>query len=202
MTIRKPINALQKQAEKRNENLEGGGVWRVLDFFLSLMLTMLVVFSVRNVLIDPIRVNGISMLETLTDGEIMMVDRLAYAFAKPERGDIVTCYYPDEYYESYGKTYHSRVKRVVATAGDTIETRDGMLYVNGEEQDESYLSAENVATMEIKKQVVPDGCCFVMGDNRTVSIDSRNPAVGPIPYSRVIGKVRMVLYPFRNFRKV
>lgn len=200
MTIRKPIAALQKQAEKRNENMEGGGAWRVMDFALYLILTMLIVFSVRNVLIDPIRVNGISMLDTLLDGEIMMVDRLAYSFKKPARGDIVTCYYPDEYYEITGKSYHTRVKRVVAEAGDTIEAHDGVLYVNGAAVEEPYLTEGRVGEMEIERQTVPEGCCFVLGDNRSVSIDSRSPDVGPIPYPRIIGKVRMVVYPFKKAR--
>lgn len=202
MTIRKPIAALCKQAEKRNENLEGGSKWRLLDFLLYLLMTMLIVFSVRSVLVDPVRVNGTSMLDTLSDGEIMMVDRLAYAFTTPKTGEIVLCYYPDEYYEAREKPYNSRVKRVIAAAGDTIEAYDGVVYVNGEAQDEPYLSPERIGTLSIEKTVVPEGCCFILGDNRSVSIDSRDSLVGPIPYSRIVGKVRLVLYPFKNIRFV
>ena len=59
------------------------------------------------------------MLDTLIDGQVMLVDRTAYAFKTPVRGDIVLCYYPDEYYETQGLQYASRVKRVVAVGGDT-----------------------------------------------------------------------------------
>ena len=202
MTIRKPIAALRKQAEKRNESIEGGTSWRLLDFVLYLMLTMLIVFSLRSVLIDPVRVNGSSMQDTLQENEVMLVDRLAYALKGPVRGDIVVCYYPDDYYENRGKSYHTRVKRVVAIAGDTIEAYDGTLYVNGIAQDEPFLTPERIGSMTIEPQTVPEGSVFVLGDNREVSIDSRDPYVGPVPLSRVIGKVRLVVYPFSKLRLV
>ena len=83
------IAALRRQAEKRNENMEGGARWRTLDFVLSLILIMLSVFALRTVLFDPVRVDGKSMLDTLTDGEIMLVNRAAFAFSQPKRGDII-----------------------------------------------------------------------------------------------------------------
>ena len=200
MTLQKPVTALRKEAEKRNENLEGGLFWRVFDFILYLMLTMFVVFSVRSVLIDPIRVKGTSMLDTLAENEIMLVNRLSYAFTTPKKGDIVICYYPDDYYEKTGKSYNTRVKRVAAVAGDTIEAHDGTVYVNGVALDEPYLTERRIGSTEIKKQTVPEGCCYVLGDNRVVSIDSRDKMVGAIPYTCVIGKVRMVAFPLNKLR--
>ncbi len=201
MNIIRPIAKLRKQAEKRNENLEGGRPWRALDFLLYLLLIMLIVLSVRAVVIDPVRVDGASMLDTLEENDIMFVDRLAYCLKTPQRGDIVICYYPEEYYVQVGKTYNSRVKRVAAVAGDTIEAHDGVVYVNGEALVEPYLTASRVGFTEFEQLTVPDGCIYVLGDNRSVSIDSRSPNVGPIPLYRVIGKVRGVLYPFRRFGK-
>lgn len=202
MTIQKPIAVLRKQAEKRNESIEGGSLWRLLDFVLYLLMTMLIVFTLRSVLIDPVRVNGISMMDTLRENEVMLVDRLAYAFAEPKTGDIVVCYYPDAYYENRQKTYNTRVKRVAAVGGDTIEAHDGTVYVNGIALAEPYLTKDRIGILEIEKQVVPEGYCFVLGDNRAVSIDSRDPDVGPIPIERVLGKVRLVVYPFGKLRKV
>ena len=198
----KSIAALKRQAEKRNENMEGGARWRALDFVLYLLLIMLAVFALRTVLFDPVRVDGQSMLDTLVDGEIMIVNRAAFAFASPKRGEIVLCYYPDDYYTRPGKQYGTRVKRVVAVGGDTIEASGGTLYVNGEAQDEPFLTPERIGAMSIQKQVIPEGCVFVLGDNRAVSIDSRDPDVGPIPLTRVIGKVRLVLFPLKNLRFV
>ena len=90
------VGKLQREAEKRNESLKGGTLWRALDFLLYLVLIVLIMFSIRTVLLDSVRVDGRSMLDTLVDGEVMMVDRTAYAFRSPSRGDIVLCYYPDE----------------------------------------------------------------------------------------------------------
>ncbi len=187
------VGKMQRDAEKRNESMEGGTVWRALDFLLYLVLIVLIVFSIRTVLIDLVRVDGRSMLDTLNDGEIMLVDRTAYAFRTPTYGEIVLCYYPDDYYTSQDVKYASRVKRVVAVAGDTIETIDGEVYVNGEKIDESYLSAERIGGQYIARQTIPEGCVYVLGDNRAVSRDSRYTTVGPIPLYRVVGKVRVVV---------
>lgn len=196
------IAALKRQAEKRNETMEGGGRWRALDFLLYLLLIMLAVFALRTVLFEPVRVDGKSMLDTLEENEIMLVNRAAFAFTSPKRGDIILCYYPDDYYGLTGKQYGTRVKRVVAVGGDTIELLNGTLYVNGEAQDEPYLTPDRIGGRPLEKQVVPEGCVFVLGDNRAVSIDSRDEDVGPIPLTRVIGKVRLVLFPLRNLRFV
>lgn len=200
MTVISTIAKLRRQAEKRNEGMEGGAPWRVLDFLLYLLLIMMVVFSIRAVAIDPVRVDGSSMLDTLRENEIMLVDRLAYTRETPKAGDIVICYYPDEYYEITQKNYNTRVKRVIAVGGDTIETIASRVYVNGKRIDEPYVTDTRIGYQEIEKQVVPEGCIFVLGDNRAVSIDSRNENVGPIPLCRVTGKVRSVIYPFGSIR--
>lgn len=192
------VGRMRREAEKRNESMEGGVLWRALDFGLYLILIVLIMFAVRTVLIDPVRVDGRSMLDTLVDGQVMLVDRTAYTFQKPVRGDIVLCYYPDDYYTSQELPYATRVKRVVAVAGDTIETVDGVLYVNGERIEEPYLTPERIGGQFIRPQTIPEGCVYVLGDNRAVSRDSRYDTVGSIPLYRVVGKVRMVIYPFKN----
>ncbi len=193
MPIRKKLSALRREAEKRNESMRGGVLWRAADFLVYLVLIVLIMFSVRAVLIDPVRVDGKSMLDTLQDGEIMVTDRMAYAFRSPKRGDIVLCYYPDAYYEDQSLSYATRVKRVVAVGGDTIETRDGVLYVNGEKVDEPYLTEERIGNQFIQFQTIPEDSVYVLGDNRSVSRDSRYDTVGPIPLCRVVGKPRLVL---------
>lgn len=193
MTIRKSVPALRREAERRNEALSGGVLWRSVDFLVYLVLIVLIMFSVRAVLIDPVRVDGNSMLDTLTNGEIMVADRTAYAFRSPKRGDIVLCYYPDEYYQEQSLSFATRVKRVVAVGGDTIETRDGDIYVNGEKIDEPYLTPDRIGNQFIRLQTVPEDSVYVLGDNRSVSRDSRFDSVGPIPLCRVVGKPLVVM---------
>ena len=106
--VRRTIGKLQKEAEKRNESLEGGGLWRATDFLLYLLMVVLIMFSFRAVILDPVRVEGESMVETLQNHEVMLVNRTAYAFSAPKRGDIVICYYPDEYYTETNQKRHRK----------------------------------------------------------------------------------------------
>lgn len=222
--IRKPVERLRHDAEKRNESVAGGGAWRALDFLLYLLMVVLIMFSVRAVILDPVRVEGHSMESTLLDREVMLVNRTAYAFSAPKRGDIVICYYPDEYYTGTNKTYATRVKRVIAVGGDTLSIRGGCVYVNGEKLEEPYLnglptSEKDVALLietgallpadagqtenaDTADCIVPEGTVFVMGDNRPSSNDSRVAAVGPIPLERVIGRAFTVIYPFNKLRLI
>ncbi len=199
MTVIRSFPKLRREANKRNESLPGGRKWRALDFVLYLVLIALILIAVRAVALDPVRVDGRSMLHSFRDDEIMLVDRTAYAFSSPKRGDVVICYYPDAYYEARGLSYASRVKRVVAVAGDVIYTENGRLFVNGEPVDEPYVSPELAGGAEIGSKDAPvtisEGCVFVCGDNRRESADSRRYDVGEIPLVRVAGKVRLVLYP-------
>ncbi|MBR0508197.1 MAG: signal peptidase I [Clostridia bacterium] len=199
MTVIKPFASLRREANKRNESMSGGGKWRALDFVLYLVLIAIILLSVRAVALDPVRVDGRSMLDTFTDRDVMLVDRTAYAFSTPKRGDVVICYYPEEYYASRELAYASRVKRVIAVAGDVIYTENGRLFVNGEPVDEPYVSPEHAGGYEIGSAEAPvtisAGCVFVCGDNRRESADSRRADVGEIPLTRIAGKVRLVLYP-------
>ena len=187
------VGKMRQEADRRNESLEGGTLWRALDFLLYLVLIVLIMFAIRTVLIDTVRVDGLSMLDTLNDREVMLVDRTAYTFRTPARGDIVLCYYPDEYYESQNLAYATRVKRVIAVGGDTIETREGTIYVNGAAIREPYLNPDRIGNQYIRPQTIPEGSVYVLGDNRSVSRDSRYDSVGPIPFHRIVGKVRVVI---------
>ena len=207
----KSIGKNRRAAEKRNESLEGGMLWRALDFLLYLVLIVLIMFSIRTVLIDPVRVEGESMIETLQNHEVMLVNRTAYAFSAPKRGDIVICYYPEEYYTETNQMYATRVKRVIAVAGDRIELKNGGVYINGERLEEPYLNGKRTPDNDLsvfpdyavplaEGNIVPEGTVFVMGDNRPSSRDSR--LVGAIPLERVVGKVFLMVYPFENLRLI
>ncbi|MDE6074896.1 MAG: signal peptidase I, partial [Clostridia bacterium] len=106
-----------------------------------------------------------------------------YAFrtSNPKRGDIVVI-------ETDTKTI---IKRVIALGGDTVELKEGVLYLNGEEVEESYVSEENNTPSEnsYAQIVVPEGTMFCLGDNRDVSVDSRSETYGCMPVSWTAGVV-------------
>ena len=123
----------------------------------------------------------------------MFVEKVSHWFGCPERGDIIICYYP-----GYTETC---VKRVIATAGETIAVRDGKVYIDGAALDESaYWNGEMLG--DFGPITVPEGEVFVMGDNRNASKDSRNPSVGTIPFLEIVGRVRAVILPLGSARTV
>ncbi len=162
------------------------------DFAIWLVIVLIAAFAVRLFLFEPVRVSGDSMYDTLLDGERMFVEKVSYWFTRPQRGEIIICYYPNH--------TSTCVKRVIGVAGDRIAITGGEVYLNGEKLDESAYW-ENIIWGDMAEITVPEDCVFVMGDNRNDSSDSRSALVGPIPYSRVVGRVRSVIWPLEQARE-
>jgi signal peptidase I len=189
----KEVSTLRQAAEElHNQEAEYRRVMNW-DFLIYLLSVLLVAFSIRAFIAEPIVVDGESMFPTLLDHEYMLVEKLSYYVERPERGDIVVCYYP-------GFTI-SCVKRVIGLPGDEIYVWDGEVYINGEPLDESEYWNDYVRG-NMSPQVVPENTVFVMGDNRNVSGDSREESVGPIPYEKVVGKTVAVLWPIDEIRSI
>ena len=194
MLTKKEKNELFKLVARRNEHLKGSRYWNILEYLITLLLMVVLAFSIRAVLFEPMRVKGSSMKDTLQPGDYMAVEKLSYIVTPMKRGDVVICYYPnnDEY---------TCVKRIIGLAGDTITIEGGVVSVNGVRLQEDYVTTgmtpKHDGTYEVE-----EGCIFVMGDNRLVSRDSTDGMVGNIPAERVIGRVRRVLLPFSRAKKL
>ena len=139
-------------------------------------------------------VSGPSMENTLHNGDAMLVWSLGYT---PKQGDVVVL---------TKRTYQedSIVKRVIATEGQTVDIDypSGTVYVDGQPLAEDYIKERMQVPSYgegINHITVPEGCLFVMGDNRNESADSRYSAIGIVDERCVIGKVVMVLFPFSHF---
>jgi signal peptidase I len=117
--------------------------------------------------IQPVKVEGTSMLPRLVDQERIFVNRFIYRFADIERGDIVVFWYPRDRTKSF-------IKRVLAVPGDEVEIRYGSVYVNGRRVKEPYLRPEYRDHDSFRRQLVPADHYFVLGDHRNSSNDSRN----------------------------
>lgn len=134
-------------------------------------------------------VKGRSMQNTLFNGELIFAQRRTLR-RKIQRFDVVLCKYP--------RRKGLFVKRVVALPGERISMLEGILYINGEAVEEYF--PRKICMREMHEYAVPEGCYFVMGDNRPASRDSRS--VGAIAENKVIAIVRCVVYPFGKIRRI
>ena len=151
-----------------------------------IICVLLFVFVIR-----VVDVRGTSMWPTLQNGDKMLVSDLFY---KPKQGDIVV-FKKDEYDPD-----KALVKRVIAVEGQevNIDFANGLVYVDGEVIEEAYINEATQKKLDfIGPQTVPEGCVFVMGDNRNDSDDSRDPDCGTVDARLVLGQVVLVLWPFR-----
>lgn len=172
-------------------------LWReILEWIGTLALAVVIAFAVRFFFFEPVKVDGRSMDATLKNGEIMLVTKMEYHLGDPERFDVVICHYPDR-----GKV--NFVKRVVGLPGDTVEMKDGYLYVNGIKYEEEYLVHRpdyRYIYDGMTSYTVPEGMYFVLGDNRSNSNDSH--IIGPISRKMIKGKVQYVFFPFDQIREI
>lgn len=113
------------------------------------------------------------------DGQLLMINKISYLVGQPARGDVVAMFFP-------GETENRFIKRIIGLPGEKIRVTDGKVYINDVEFQQSYLGASVITTPNVERQLQP-GQYFVMGDNRSVSSDSR--AWGPVPKSFLLGKI-------------
>src|SRR5919107_915334 len=151
--------------------------------FALLVAALFVVFVMQ-----PVKVEGTSMLPRLHDGERIFVNKLVYYhLPKLERGDIVVFWYPDDPDKSY-------IKRVIGLPGELMEIRDGIIYVNGQELKEPYIEPErNVTRLNHAPVLIKPHYYFVAGDNRDQSYDSRS--WGLVPEKYIYGKALLRYWP-------
>ena len=166
----------------------------IMKEILSTSIYLLVVLCAAYLIITYVgqrtQVSGSSMETTLSDGDNLLVDKITYRFSEPKRFDIIV--FPFQYDTD---TYY--IKRIIGMPGETVQIDyDGNIYINGSLLEESYgreviqnpgRAAEPITLGEDEY--------FVMGDNRNNSSDSRDPVVGNIHRSEIIGKAWMRIWP-------
>ena len=169
------------------------GFWRrhqgvILEVLETLLLAAFIFFASRLV-VQNFRVEGRSMMPSLSTDDLVLVTKISYLTSAPDRGDVMVISKPSQQREDL-------VKRVVGLPHETVEIRDGKVYVNGIGLDESaYI--ENPGNFSMPPVVLGADAYFVLGDNRRESEDSRR--FGPVPARAIIGKVWFVYWPFEFF---
>ena len=184
---KEPVNTAETQ-EKPKKSIKQ----EIFEWVMVFVVAAAMAFVVRTFIFEPVRVDGASMMNTLTDSDFMIATKFDYWLGDPDRFDIVICNYPNT---SDGKY---RVKRVVGMPGETIELVGGHLYVNGEFVEQNFDMTPNQTNFG--PFTVPQDHYFVLGDNRNNSKDSRSTMVGALPRDMICGHVRAVVFPFSSMR--
>ena len=162
----------------------------VRDIAVALAIILIVLFFIR-----PTIVFEHSMQSTLEPKDYVLLAKQAYTFSEIDRGDIVV--FKSEIDDATSGGKKNLIKRVVAIPGDTIEIRDNLVILNGSELFEPYIK-DGVTPGTIASLTIGEGQYFVMGDNRIVSKDSRDPDVGLVSEANIAGKVIFRLFPISS----
>ncbi|NLL72645.1 MAG: signal peptidase I [Clostridiales bacterium] len=190
----------------------------VLSWLIVLVIALLAAAFVNSHIFAMATVQEVSMQDTLYANQALIINRRSYKNKSPEKGDIIVFYLEREIgssFHEFGRSIkniipfmgpskeESRdrlVKRVIATAGDVIDIKDGEVYLNDQLLDEPYIKGITEESSVKYPVTVGEGQLFVMGDNREHSSDSRN--FGLIDVSHVEGKATFRIFPFNKFGKL
>ena len=175
------------------ENTAPKGFLReALGWLLYILLIIGITYLIITFVGQRTKVDGHSMEPTLSDGDNLIVEKLSYRFRDPQRYDIIV--FP---YKHAQNTYY--IKRIIALPGETVQVKDGEVYINGELLGETY-GAEPMANSGIAENPITLGEneYFVLGDNRNHSSDSRDPSVGILTRDDLIGRAWVRIFPFNK----
>ncbi|OIP63798.1 MAG: signal peptidase I [Nitrospirae bacterium CG2_30_53_67] len=196
-------NVMPNKKEQETEKIQAGkkSFWR--ENFEAILIALVLALFIRTFVVQAFKIPSGSMLETLQIGDHILVNKFIYGihvpftnvsflhFYKPERGDIIVFKYPKDEKRDF-------IKRVVGVSGDTVEVRDKIVYVNGERlRDEDFVAHRDSVMIPGPRDnfgpvTVPQGCYFMMGDNRDGSYDSR--FWGYVKEEEILGKALIIYW--------
>ena len=187
---KEPPTTEQLKAELRHEKYKRSFVFSLRNTIFTLVTVAAAAVLIAVLVMPVLQIYGSSMAPTLAEGEIVV----SVKGTDMKTGDIVAFYYNN----------NVLIKRVIAQPGDWVDiSEDGTVFVNNEVIDEPYITEKAFGECNIQLPYqVPDSRIFVMGDHRSVSIDSRNTAVGCVADEQIVGKIIFRVWPLNRFGKV
>lgn len=163
--------------------------WR--EIIESVVVAVILAAIIRLILFEPFYIPSPSMEPTLYPHDRIIVNKIIYHFRPPQRGDVIVFKFPLDPQRDF-------IKRIVALEEETVEVRQGHVYINGKRLNEPYISHEPVPNFGPLK--VPKNHFFVMGDNRNNSEDSR--VWGPLNKKYLVGKAVLIYWPPERMRLI
>ncbi|HTT32551.1 MAG TPA: signal peptidase I [Methylomirabilota bacterium] len=156
------------------------------DLLIAIGLALVIIVF----LYQPVKVEGTSMAPLLSDQERIFINKFVYRFEPIQRGDVVVFWYPVDPSKSF-------IKRVVGLPGETVEIRQGVVYVNGKALPEPYVPPQYEDMSDYPATKVPEDKFFVMGDHRISSNDSR--VFGAVASRFIYGRAVFAYWPVEHF---
>lgn len=160
--------------------------------FLWLAGSLIIVLAlIRIAMVKPYEIDSNSMEPTLMPGDRVLVNKIAYKFWAPNRGDVIVFQYPKDPERVF-------IKRVIGLEGERVEIQNNKVLINGRPLDEPYLNERQIAPFAAR--TIPTGQILVLGDNRNKSKDSRD--WGLLPKQFLLGKAFLIYYPVSRIQVV
>ena len=158
------------------------------SFLVTVLAALVIAFAIRTWGFQTFQVSGTSMLPTLHTSDRVLVNKLAFLFAKPRTGEIIV-------FQSPVAPSQDWIKRVIGVPGDTVSIKNNVVYINGKRYPEPFLKYRH--SINVSPIQVPPGYLWVLGDNRPISDDSRY--FGLLSDSRIKGRAILEWWPLSQF---
>lgn len=171
----------------------------VKDIVVIVLMALILAVVIKGFIIDNRNIPTSSMYPTVPAESRILVNKFTYHFNEVEYGDIIV-FEPTDETKAEAGIDDDMLKRVIGMPGDTVEVKDGTLYINGTPQEEPYLA--EAIEYDFGPITVSDDCIFVLGDNRNLSFDSHAWSNPMVPLDNVKGKAFMIYWPKDNFGKI
>lgn len=183
----------RKKAEKLSNQSDGERAARELfGWVVYILIVVCATYLIVTYVGQRTKVSGKSMMNTLYDKDNLIVDKISYRFREPKRFEIIV--FPYRYQED---TYY--IKRIIGLPGETVQIKEGYVYINGELLDEHYgrevMNESGIASEPLQ---LGEDEYFVLGDNRNHSSDSREPNVGVLRRDELIGRAWIRIWPLNR----
>lgn len=196
-----PEEAAEPAGGPRPQKPKRSFVGELYEWMDAIVVTLIAVVILFTLVFRIVGVQGKSMLETLHEGDRVIISNLFYT---PSQGDIVVISrnYTNDENQVSTRDNEPIIKRVIATEGQTVDIDfdTGVVTVDGQVLDEPYINTPTNLHYDVEfPQTVPEGCIFVMGDNRNNSLDSRSSEIGMIDERYVLGHAVFRILPFGSF---
>lgn len=163
----------------------------LMQWIIVIATAVCLALFINNVLIVNAKIPSASMENTIMTGDRVFGNRLAYVFDRPDRFDIIIFRYPDDESQLF-------IKRIIGLPGETVEIKNGKIFINNSDTPLKDVSTKEEMIGSFGPYTVPEGCYFVMGDNRNNSKDSRYWENTFVKENEILGKAVIRYWPLNK----